>query len=1025
MKKNYKIIVRTPLQSIESLARFDVEKMPVFFSEAISVASPSLYNQIKKYNTLSEGEKYKIKLTLLKYWKRSCTRATPYGLFSGGNVVGIGETQTEFKINSENKITTHIRLDMGIIQKITDFLVGKEEVLFQLKVTVNTSLYESETEYRYVEYKLVNGVRKYELTSISKTNELIEVIKKVNNSKLNFTELVTFVIEITKKSHEVCKVFCINLIHAQILETDLSPNLSGNDPLSSLIEKMTGMNYLSDILNSLKKIFTTLKVETNSIEIIKIIKEELLSVGIDIAGAKDIIQVDSFINMIKPIFNKEIHDEILKQIEDLFYLSRKYSNPNLENFKNLFTELYEDQEVALTKLIDPDMGLGYNTFNANSLGNLETISDLPDLVFMPPTNSNSDIVTQFIYKKFNDYINKKAKKIEITQDDIRLIKRSTRHMLFNEGMSAFGELFSKEKEIDHTNFCFYIKSIGGSSAVNLINRFTLQSDEYKDLVKEIVDDEQISQKNVILADIVHFPQERVGNIILKKNSREYEIPYLGNSSLLKSKQININDLFVSIKNNKIILRSKKLNKRIIPILSNSHNYSYKSLPIYNFLCDLQNDNKWFPNIWDWGELSNFDYLPRVEYKNLIIKKARWVVKKVQFNKLKKEQDNLKFLKDFKKWYNLPDRIFIVQDDLELHLDLTEESSAQLLDTLFKKNYSLILEEFLVDELFCPVKDSKGENYLNELIIPFIRQSHKYEDVTQNNVTEIQRNFILGSEWVYFKIYSGVKIADEILVNNIIPLLEENKSLYECFFFIRYKDDFNHLRLRFKSINPKNRVQLLLNIQECCIKLQNTNVINKIVYDTYQRELERYHYEVIVFSEDVFYYDSVYVLRLLDVLKDVVETEKYKLLLTLRSINAFLDDFEYCSERKLILIEKISINFLNEFGGDKHLRDLLNKKYGKYKKDIFSHLNADKDFENGISEVTDLINERSKNIRLVFEKMKSKVKDEVVIDDLVGSYLHMHINRIFIVNQRKYELAIYYFLFQYLKAISFIKKNNFF
>ena len=55
-------------------------------------------------------------------------------------------------------------------------------------------------------------------------------------------------------------------------------------------------------------------------------------------------------------------------------------------------------------------------------------------------------------------------------------------------------------------------------------------------------------------------------------NRAYEIVYLSNSEIPTENQIFINDLYVSIKNDSIQLRSKKLDKEVIPILSNAHNF---------------------------------------------------------------------------------------------------------------------------------------------------------------------------------------------------------------------------------------------------------------------------------------------------------------------------------------------------------------------------------------------------------------------------------------------------------------------
>jgi len=61
----------------------------------------------------------------------------------------------------------------------------------------------------------------------------------------------------------------------------------------------------------------------------------------------------------------------------------------------------------------------------------------------------------------------------------------------------------------------------------------------------------------------------------------------------------------------------------------------------------------------------------------------------------------------------------------------------------------------------------------------------------------RKTFIPGSEWVYFKLYTGTKTADMILKNEIYEYVNgllKNDSINQ-WFFIRYSDPDFHLRLR--------------------------------------------------------------------------------------------------------------------------------------------------------------------------------------------------------------------------------------
>jgi len=66
------------------------------------------------------------------------------------------------------------------------------------------------------------------------------------------------------------------------------------------------------------------------------------------------------------------------------------------------------------------------------------------------------------------------------------------------------------------------------------------------------------------------------------------------------------------------------------------------------------------------------------------------------------------------------------------------------------------------------------------------------------MTHIQRTFTPGDHWLYFKVYTGFKTADQIITQVIAPLANQllNSQIISKWFFIRYSDPELHLRLRF-------------------------------------------------------------------------------------------------------------------------------------------------------------------------------------------------------------------------------------
>lgn len=207
--------------------------------------------------------------------------------------------------------------------------------------------------------------------------------------------------------------------------------------------------------------------------------------------------------------------------------------------------------------------------------------------------------------------------------------------------------------------------------------------------------------------------------------REYEIPYLANSILPLRNQITIEDLYVSIKNNKVVLKSKSLNKEIIPCLSNAHNYSYNSLPIYHFLCDLQGQSKNPIAGFNWGVLEkHYSCFPRVIYSGVVLSKAKWMFDYIELENFTKIKFTSEIRNQFRVWkekMKIPQYVNLVNGDNTLLLDLNVEIGIILFLKTIKPNSKIILEEFLFEENSV-VKDENSSSFANQFILSFFKSN---------------------------------------------------------------------------------------------------------------------------------------------------------------------------------------------------------------------------------------------------------------------------------------------------------------
>lgn len=283
---------------------------------------------------------------------------------------------------------------------------------------------------------------------------------------------------------------------------------------------------------------------------------------------------------------------------------------------------------------------------------------------------------------------------------------------------------------------------------------------------------------------------------------------------------------------------------------------------------------------------------------------------------------------------------------------------------------------------------------------------------------MKRDFCIGSEWLYYKIYTGVTTADHILVEKLYPIILElnEKKLILKWFFIRYKDTDDHLRIRFLLSKPNSLTEVIAKIYPILNILLEQNTVWKIQTDTYQREIERYGEKTIEESETLFWHDSEMILQYL-LLKSNFEKEQIQLLFSFLAIDQFLNYFSQSNSDKLLLMNELKLSFKKEFDADKILTKEINKQY----RELFPEMKALlSDFEiNQSSEIFGIISENKNQTYTTIISIKDKL--QIPLSSFLKSHIHMMINRQYSSKQRMYELLIYDHLFCFYKFKEF--KNN--
>lgn len=296
--------------------------------------------------------------------------------------------------------------------------------------------------------------------------------------------------------------------------------------------------------------------------------------------------------------------------------------------------------------------------------------------------------------------------------------------------------------------------------------------------------------------------------------------------------------------------------------------------------------------------------------------------------------------------------------------------------------------------------------------------------------EVQRLYFIGDEWIYYKIYCGVKTTDSILTSVIKPIMNSliERKIINKWFFIRYGDPDFHLRLRINYNHPEGIYVVSNEVNKGLSYFLGNNFIWKIQTDTYQRELERYGLNTINFSEQLFYHDSKMVCDFINVIEmnllntTIIEGENLRWLFALRAIDSFLNTFQMKDEDKKLFLEPIRDAFFQEFGLIGKYKRSLDKKYRIERSRIEDFL-CQKNDPPPILEIITIKEESIKEIAHEILKYRDKGLLMVNFNNLIGSHIHMMLNRLFRSKNRLHETICYDFLFRYYKSKIARKKRT--
>ncbi|TCJ19606.1 hypothetical protein EPD60_00335 [Flaviaesturariibacter flavus] len=991
------LMLRTPLYSFQQYRGINentILKTPDF-QLAIFLASRNFYEELLRKDFSYDALSDKQKMSVRKYLNRASYRSTPFGLFASFSAVRWGD-------NTENDLTVgspvvDVKPDYALLFNLWQTFLKHEKP--EGVYVVNHSLFHSKIDLRYTKREFGEGQEAcFSMVSIDRNAFLKKLLLYCNNGR-TFDEIITFIIKETNAEPEPARRFLGELAEEQILLPPTAPNITGADYTSIVLQ------HLSRHL-SLNATAVATKIDTGA-EYGKALAE----IADGLATLESLSESRSanpfYATSERKVESGQLPIRYQKQLLDglscLDRLSSISAHPDLENFKKRFAEKYETGEVPLLEALDPQFGIGY--------GNLDKILD-STLFTIPVTKTPEPAGSSTSFQDetsvlLREWIAKNAgagiDELVITDDHLAALSAGNRDSNLAPSLSVIFRPMGEQ---------VYIEQAGGNTALSLLGRFA-GSDAIYPLAKEIAEKEQTCNEDVVFAEVAHVCDLHAANINRRPSLVQYEIPVLTTSKLAQDKQIQLADLYVSVKENQIRLYSKRLRKFVIPQLSSAYNYTRNAYPVFRFLCELQKQELKTNLTLSLSTLApGLQFYPRVTYKSCVLHLAEWHFPAKDLLDAPTETEAVKNFKSLVTKRSLPRYLAYVVHDNFLVIDTTVESEINLLLQEISGKKNIVLREFPFIRAN-GVFNTKREPLTGQFIAPIYREEKVYRVADPQGTKSCRPSIADTSDWYYVKIYCHPLSSDLILQKHILPLITHwKKEATIEWFWIRYNDPDYHLRLRIRTL-PENRADIIGALTSRLNKLIGMKLVRSCETDRYKRETERYSPELIVPVEGIFQESSEIIGAFLKKNKGQNQTDETKISTGVRSVFEMLPSFGFDQQEQIAFCRRQFDRFLSEFDNPKDVKTDIERGYKKLLTQTLAenYRSNSKTYKRLARNITDLVRTAS-NIQA----------SGVYPEKLAADIIHMHLNRLFTYNQRYWEMVTYYFTYRQL-AMTFHKNQQ--
>ena len=993
--------------------------------ESLQVASPDLVASLPRWLQAPDSDKgQRSEMALVRYFARMCHRPTPFGLFAG-HAMGRKGTTTRLEVAPLAACRRRSRLDMGFLCDLVAEVQKDPGLREELVYRPNNSLYQIGNRLRFAQVQRHTGQRHFELVGVQPDEPLETVLAQAQDGARMRVLAQTLVAD--GFSQEEAQIYLHELINRQILVPDLEPPTTGPEPLHELIRTLAGASATAPIAKALTKAACVLegidaKGFGNTQEAYQGLARTLQGLPVKVENQK-LFQVDLFRPGPRVTLGPSFQEDMVRAMDLLFKLTPNASEDSFQAFREAFRKRYEDRWLPLAEALDPECGIGFQgayrttaMMTAPLLDGLALGSDgnpegLHGLILRPRE--------AHLLKRVMALQSQGGQTLELTGGDLLALQDNRIGLPPPASFSCQVELAAVSPQaLEAGHYQVFLAGGGGPSAMRMLGRFCHGDPELSAQVERHLRAEEELRPQAIFAEIAHLPHERTGNVLARPVLRTYEIPYLGRSGAKPSQWLALEDLYVGLAGDRVVLWSRRLGQEIIPRLSSAATYLHHVTDVYRFLASLQDQGVQSSMGFTWGLLASEPTLPRVVHGNLVLAKAQWRLNATELKSIGKARDargRFLALLALRTTRAMPRHMLLAEGDHELPLDMDNPLSAEAFWGAIKGRESvLLLEDFPGrDQL---VATGPEGAFTHQLVLAFIGEpGAKAASFVPPHLNEARVRHAPGSEWLFAKLYTGQHTADQLLGGPLAHLVKEAMASGDAdrWFFIRYADPEPHLRIRFHGDPSRIWARVLPRLNQTLGPLLENTLLWQIQLDTYDPETRRFGgLSNLARAEKIFMADSEAAMEILAT-HPGDEGGKCRWHLALASVDGYFASADLPLEARYQLAKARFAGFSKEYGlHAPAARHKLAARFRLERQKLETLLDPNQPDENPLARGMAILGRRSRRLRPWFVEMRALEKAEgltVGFEELLGSFIHMSVNRMLQSSQRAQEMVIYYFL----------------